>query len=94
MRNNSNLSYDNSSKSTKSASRGNSGKMSLRNLCFPKEILQALVANKGQVIREMKSYDKRNNGLISRFEIARSFYKANCHPALSMNSINEIGKGN
>jgi len=92
MRNNSNLSYDNSSKSTKSASRANSGKMSLRNLCFPKEILQALVANKGQVIREMKSYDKRNNGLISRFEVARSFYKANCHPALSMNNINDIIK--
>ena len=40
----------------------------------------------------MKSYDKRNIGLISRFEIARSFYKANCHPALSMNSIDDIIK--
>ena len=40
----------------------------------------------------MKSYDKRNNGLISRFEVARSFSKANCHPALSMNNINDIIK--
>ena len=66
--------------------------LTLRSLNYPKEILEALVANKGQIIREMKSYDKRNNGLISRFEIARSFYKANCHPALSMNNINDIIK--
>ena len=31
-------------------------------------------------------------GLIARFEKARSFYKANCHPALSMNNINDIIK--
>ena len=94
MRNNNKLNYsnDNSSRSTASASRHNSGKMSLKSLCYPKEILEALVANKGQIIREMKSYDKRNNGLISRFEVARSFYKANCHPALSMNNINDIIK--
>ena len=92
MRNNSNLySNDNSSRST-NASRNNSGKMSLKNLGFPKEILESLAANKGQIIKEMKSYDKRNNGLISRFEVARSFYKANCHPALSMNNINDIIK--
>ena len=92
MRDNSTLynSNDNSTMSTTNASRTPSGKMTLRNLGYPKEILQALVANKGQIIREMKSYDKRNNGLISRFEVARSFYKANCHPALSMNNINDI----
>ena len=78
--------------STNQDSRNNSGKNNLRSLNFPKEILEALVANKGQIIREMKFYDKRNNGLISRFEIARSFYKANCHPALSMNNINDIIK--
>jgi hypothetical protein len=94
MRNDSNLynSNDNSTMSTTNASRTPSGKMSLRNLGYPKEILQALVANKGQIIREMKSYDKRNNGLISRFEVVRSFYKANCHPALSMNNYNDIVK--
>ena len=81
-----------SSTSTNQDSRNNSGKLSLRSLNFPKEILEAIVANKGQIIREMKSYDKRNNGLIARFEIARSFYKANCHPALSMNNINDIIK--
>ena len=83
---------NNSSISTTNASRATSGKISLRNLGYPKEILQALVANKGQIIREMKSYDKRNNGLISRFEVARSIYKANCHSALSMNNINDIIK--
>jgi hypothetical protein len=80
------------SKSTNQDSRNNSGKLTLRNLNFPKEILEALVANKGQIIHEMKLFDKKNNGLISRFEIARSFYKANCHPALSMNNINDIIK--
>ena len=80
------------SKSTNQDSRNNSGKLSLRSLNYPKEILQALVMNKGQIIHEMKLFDKRNNGLISRFEIARSFYKANCHPALSMNNINDIIK--
>ena len=78
--------------STNQDSRNNSGKLSLKSLNFPREILEALVANKGQIIREMKFYDKRNNGLISRFEIARSFYKANCHPAISMNNINDIIK--
>ena len=97
MRTNSNIKNNNkngndTSISTNQDSRNNSGKLSLKNLNFPREILEALVANKGQIIREMKSYDKRNNGLISRFEIARSFYKANCHPALSMNSINDIIK--
>ena len=89
---NSNKKGNDSSISTNQDSRNNSGKLSLRSLNYPREILEALVANKGQIIREMKTYDKRNNGLISRFEIARSFYKANCHPALSMNNINDIIK--
>ena len=83
---------NNTSLSTNQDSRNNSGKMTLKSLNYPKEILEALVANKGQIIKEMKLYDKKNNGLISRFEIARSFYKANCHPALSMNNINDIIK--
>ena len=90
--NNNNKNENDTSRSTNQDSRNNSGKLSLRNLNFPHEILEALVANKGQIIREMKSYDKRNNGIISRFEISRSFYKANCHPALSMNNINDIIK--
>ena len=89
---NQNKKENDSSVSTNQDSRNNSGKLNLRNLNLPREILEALVANKGQIIREMKTYDKRNNGLISRFEIARSFYKANCHPALSMNNINDIIK--
>ena len=81
-----------SSKTTANSTRNNSGKISLKNLCLPKEILEAIVANKGQLVREMKVYDRKNNGLISRFELARSFLKANCHPALSMNNINDIIK--
>ena len=83
---------EDSSISTNEGSRNNSGKLNLKSLNYPKEILEAIVANKGQIIREMKLYDKRNNGLISRFEISRSFYKANIHPALSMNNINDIIK--
>ena len=94
MRNDCNLYNSNeySSKSTEIDSRNNSGKISLKSLGYPKEILEALDANEGQVIREMKGYDKRNNGLIPRFKVSMRFYKANCHPALSMNNINDIIK--
>ena len=36
-----------------------------KNLMFPKAILEATVSNKGQIIKEMKNYDRRNNGIIS-----------------------------
>ena len=55
-----------------------------------KDILKAIVANKGQLIKELKVYDRRNNGLISRFEVARAFQKCNIHPQLSMEKINDI----
>ena len=55
-----------------------------------KDILKAIVANKGQLIKELKVYDRRNNGLISRFEVARAFQKCNIHPELTMEKINDI----
>ena len=67
-------------------------KKHLKDLMFPKAVLEAIVSNKGQIIKEMKSYDRRNNGIISRFEIVRSFAKANIHPSLSVNNFNEIIK--
>ena len=56
------------------------------------DILKAIVANKGQLIKELKFYDRRNNGLISRFEVARAFQKCNIHPQLTMEKINDIVK--
>ena len=64
----------------------------LKDLMFSKEILEAIVSNKGQIIKEMKNYDRRNNGLISRFEMVRSFSKANIHPNLTVNNFNDIIK--
>ena len=40
----------------------------------------------------MKSFDRRNNGLISRFEVERSFVNANIHPNLQINTIKDIIK--
>ena len=57
-----------------------------------KDILKAIVANKGQLMKELKAFDRRNNGLISRFEVARAFQKCNIHPQLSMEKINDIIK--
>ena len=57
---------------------------------IPKEIQKAIVANKGQLIKELKNYDRRINGLISRFEAVRAFQKCNIHPQLTMNIINDI----
>ena len=57
-----------------------------------KDILKAIVANKGQLIKELKVYDRRNNGLISRFEVVRAFQKCNIHPQLSIEKINDIIK--
>ena len=59
---------------------------------IPHDILKGIVANKGQLIKELKIYDRRNNGLISRFEVARAFQKCNIHPQLSMEKINDIIK--
>ena len=59
-------------------------------LNLPLEILESIVGCKGQIIKEMKVYDRRNNGIISRFELIRAFNKANVHKSLPMNIITDI----
>ena len=79
-------------KDLKNALKEQSVKKNLKDLMFPKTILEATVSNQGQIIKEMKNYDRRNNGIISRFEVVRLFVKANIHPNLSVNNFNEIIK--
>ena len=55
-----------------------------------KEIQKAILANKGQLLRELKEYDRNINGFITRFEFARAFDKCNVHPQLSMEQIIEL----
>ena len=57
---------------------------------LPIEIQKAFIANKGQILRELKNYDRKINGLITRFETARAFDKSNIHPQLSMETINDL----
>ena len=57
---------------------------------LPIEIQKAFIANKGQILRELKNYDRKINGLITRFETARAFDKSNIHPQLSMEIINDL----
>ena len=54
------------------------------------EILRAIVANKGQLMRELKKFDKRNNGLISRFEVFQAFQNSNIHPKLTVDILNDL----
>ena len=68
----------------------NEEKITLNNIS--RDILKAIVANKGQLIKELKFFDKRNNGLISKFEVAQAFKKCNIHPQLTIDKINDIIK--
>ena len=54
------------------------------------EMQQAIIINKGQLIRELKEYDRKLNGFITRFEVARAFDKCNIHPKLTMEIINDL----
>jgi hypothetical protein len=74
----------------KYALKDQSKKLTLRSINLPKSVLEALVSSKGIIIREMKNFDKKNSGLISKFEVARAFVKANPHPSLTMNTYNDI----
>ena len=74
----------------KYALKDQSKKLTLRSINLPKSVLEALVSSKGIIIREMKNFDKKNSGLISKFEVARAFVKANPHPSLTMNNYNDI----
>ena len=54
------------------------------------EIQKAILANKGQILRELKNYDRKLSGDIARFEVVRAFDKSNIHPKLTMNIINDL----
>ena len=58
-------------------------KLTLMNLNIPSDILEAIEYHKSIIIREMKNYDKRMSGIISRDECARSFVKSNVHFSLN-----------
>ena len=58
-------------------------KTSLKDLNIPSDILEAIEYHKSLIIREMKNFDKRMSGIISRDECARSFIKANIHYSLN-----------
>ena len=62
----------------------------LSDLGMPITMLEAFLACKGQIIKEMKVYDRRNNGIIARFELIRAMNKANIHPNVSMQTLNDI----
>ena len=55
-----------------------------------KDILKAIIANKGQILRELKNYDRKISGFIARFEVVRAFDKSNIHPQLTMEIINDL----
>ena len=58
-------------------------KTSLKDLNIPSDILESIEYHKSLIIREMKNFDKRMSGIISRDECARSFIKANIHYSLN-----------
>ena len=57
---------------------------------IPEEIQKSIIINKGQLIRELKEYDRNINGFITRFEVVRAFDKCNIHPKLTMEMINDL----
>ena len=54
------------------------------------EIQKAIISYKGQILREMKEYDRNLNGFITRFEVARALIKCNIHPKLQMETVNDL----
>ena len=67
-------------------------KILLENLNLPSDILEAIEYHKSLIIKEMKNFDKRMSGIISRDECARSFTKANIHYSLNYQMAYDICK--
>ena len=67
-------------------------KMTLVNLNVPSDILEAIEYHKSLIIKEMKNFDKRMSGIISRDECVRSFIKANIHYSLNYQLALDICK--
>ena len=66
--------------------------LSLSNLAIPSDILEAIVYHKSLIIKEMKNFDKRMSGIISRDECVKSFLKANIHYSINYQLIYDICK--
>ena len=67
-------------------------KLSLVNLKVPTDILEAIEYHKSLIIKEMKNFDKRMSGIISRDECVKSFLKANIHYSLNYQLALDICK--
>ena len=64
----------------------------LISLNIPSDILEAIEYHKSLIIREMKNFDKKMSGIISRDECAKSFMKANIHFSLNYQLALDICK--
>ena len=64
----------------------------LRDLNVPVKVLEAILYHKSFIIAEMKAFDKRNTGSITKNECVRAFAKANAHYALTSQTVNDIMK--
>ena len=67
-------------------------KILLDNLNIPSDILEAIEYHKSLIIKEMKNFDKRMSGIISRDECVRSFIKSNIHYSLNYQLAYDICK--
>ena len=67
-------------------------KLLLSNLKIPSDIFEAIEYHKSLIIKEMKNFDKRMSGIISRDECVKSFIKANIHYSLNYQIAYDICK--
>ena len=67
-------------------------KLVLVDLNIPSDILEAIEYHKSLIIKEMKNFDKRMSGIISRDECVKSFIKANIHYSLNYQLALDICK--
>ena len=67
-------------------------KILLVDLNIPSDILEAIEYHKSLIIKEMKNFDKRMSGIISRDECVKSFIKANVHYSLNYQLALDICK--
>lgn len=62
----------------------------LEELKIPNEILEAIYFHKGVIMSELKNADKRNTGILKKYEALSAFIRANVHPQLTSQIINQI----
>ena len=67
-------------------------KLRLANLNIPSDILEAIEYHKSLIIKEMKNFDRKMSGIITRDECVRSFTKPNVHYSLNYQMALDICK--